>query len=344
MNNSPATKIISKNVIGSTTSKTKYPESHTFGTHKNDVSNDAGLTKMSEHVLIPSLNGTRYSTHNQHLMSPQVDDVHIPHVNSQENSNLNRRITRSMSHNILMESQNTSSSDDDDIGYLFSNGSLPTYQIIINTTWRQYSSGIFLPLQVSHDSDPNATENTTHIRIGFPNSYIVTGFDISRITLHFDNVTACENSSNSRRPVDHIIGTVLHSQSRSSENNEFGTIEVVLRVTNSINVYVVVVNDYNCVQMHKNLYGYFVNPNKRDSLTTHPEIFNYVKRYLITLRSTIIAQYNNLNVESLLNSMNFENLLVDLIFSPPLLSQNHMPTINTVAHNENGIINYKIFI
>lgn len=343
--NKDSAKKINKKVTNSTiskpsTSNTTYSNSHNHGTHKNSMNNHNGPTTSFEHVSNPPFKRTRYLTRNYSSVAPQLEDIQP--VNSQSSSNLDRRLTRSMIQNLSM--------NDDDIGnILFPYPTVPKYKIVVDSEWRRFHSYSIDPLQAEDGhrfyNPSNRSEYITLIRVRVPKIFGITEFLASRLTITFYNIPAIKNFSNSGHSVDHIIGTVVHSQSTSlpSVNNEVGPIEVVLRVDKTSTVYIVVVNNYECIQMHKNVHESLEYPHKPSSLSSLPDLYLYFKDYLITLKATILAEHNNRNVKHLLNIMKLDYIRIDQFYYPHPSSNYIRPPIK-VDRSQNGKINYKIFI
>lgn len=337
--NKDSAKKINKKVAKSTISKpsmsnTTYSNSHNHGTHKNSMNNHNGPTTSLKHVSNPPFKRTRYSTRNYSSVAPQLEDIQP--VNSQSSSNLDRRLTRSMTQNLSM--------NDDDIGnILFPYPTVPKYKIVVGL--RRSPSYPIYPLRAEDFhrfySPSIGSEHITYIKVSVPEIFALTEFLASRLTITFYDIPAIKNSSNSSHSVDHIIGTVVHSQSTSLPlvNNEVGPIEVVLRVDKTSTVYIVVVNNYECIQMHKSLHESLEYPDMPSSLISVPDF----KDYLTTLKATILGEHNNRNVKHLLNRMKLDCILIDK-FQYPHPSSNHIRPPIKVDRSQNGKINYKIFI
>lgn len=285
----------------------EYSDRNVSNSSPMNLTNITGSANLSGQKLSPQMEDARYTP------SQEVD------TNSQKRTNIEQRVTRSMSRN-----------------YQSTSLDLPnTHRISLNQT-------IFtldMNLQFSFSDHDEITEHRNIIRIGEPGIYTLTKFHLNQCIFEFDylpelNVFRPGNIDSGNYLIN---GVTTRSRSLSSSDGEIEPIEVIIRTLDNA-VYTIIIINHDFIQLHKDLHKRFaISFRTPPVLNTYKDLYNYVKKYIIALKLTIPTVQNNPVVRSFVDMMHPTQFRIEQV-SRSVYSPKMKPSVNTIARNNNYLL------
>lgn len=175
---------------------------------------------------------------------------------------------------------------------------------------------------------------------------IMTGSNHAQIIIELNNFSPDGRITGTNHPnwsvsMNHIgIRTTPPNQPISSSQNNFTeSLKIIVRSMNNTDHNAIITNPAT-IRMHKNLQRrLFVSSNLGTS-ANNSNLFHQVNNYIQVLKSTIMTEYNNFNVISLMNSSIPWSLAIDRSSYSLIRNFRTMPSVKAITRIQNGMFYY----